>query len=135
MRLGRPLAASVALGAALTCGSEGSGPTSPPEETSLSIEVASGDGQVAPVGTSLERFLVARVDDAASRPVEGVQVRWVVVEGAGELSVKRHRTDAQGLSSAVLFLGDEPGDQLVRASIEGDAAAFTARGVAPEQPL
>ncbi|MGH7558871.1 MAG: hypothetical protein ACREMD_14025 [Gemmatimonadota bacterium] len=57
-------------------------------------------------------------------------MRWEAVEGDGELSLKGSLTDRTGLAAAVLFLGDEPGELVVRVFLENkEEARFTARAV------
>ena len=96
------------------------------------IAIFSGDGQRAVVGTSLPEFLVVRVSVGPSEALSGVSVEWSVVEGGGELSLKGPRTDRNGLASAVLFVGDEPGEQVIRAGLEsGQEVLFVARALDP----
>lgn len=123
---------ALALGA---CGeSEGSGPIEP-NASDLRIAIESGDGQHGVVGTSLSQFLVVRVTVGEVAPAEGVAVEWSVLEGGGELSQKGPRTDRNGLAAAVLFLGDRPGEQVIRAGLESGAEVrFTARALNPETP-
>lgn len=113
------------------CGGGGEVPADVTGPSNLRIEVASGDGQRAPVETSLPGFLVVRVTDG-DLAVEDVPVAWEVVEGAGQISLKNGgRTDGQGLGSAVLFLGDEPGELVVHAALgNGATARFTALATA-----
>lgn len=128
--------AAVTLMVILGCGSREESPVEPDApETDLRIAVAGGNHQQAPVGTTLQEFLVARVTDGPDLPVEDVRVEWEVVQGGGELSLKGHLTDRQGLSAAVLFLGDEPGDHVVRAFLEnGREARFMATAVEAGSP-
>ena len=105
-----------------------------PAAAELQIAIFSGDGQQAVVGTSLPEFLVVQVSDGATA-AEGVTVEWSVLEGAGELSLKGPRTDPSGLASAVLFVGDQPGEQVIRAGLEtGAEVRFTAHSVDPGPP-
>lgn len=115
-------------------GGEGAAPTglAAPD---LGIAIFSGDGQHGRVGTSLSGFLVVRVRVAGVEPAEGVPVEWSVLEGSGELSRKGPRTDREGLAAAVLYLGDRPGEQVIRAALESGAEVrFTARALSPEPP-
>lgn len=102
----------------LACGGGGASPMEAPP-SALALEIVSGDEQRAPVETSLGELFVVRVEDGAGHPVAGVLVTWSVTSGAGELSIKRPRTDPQGLASALLFMGPEAGPQVVIARIEG----------------
>ena len=95
----------------------------------------SGDGQEAPVGSSLPDFLVVRVTLGATQPAEGVLVEWAVLGGGAELSRKGPRTNGQGLAAVVVFLIGEPGERTVRASLEtGAEVRFTARVLGAEPP-
>lgn len=133
MRIGTLLAA--ALPGLMGCGNGEESPAGVADPANLRIAVASGDGQQAPVETSLPEFLVVRVTDGV-QAVEDVAVAWEVVEGRGQISIKRGgRTDGQGLSAAVLFLGDQPGELFVSAALEnGEEARFTARATPPLEP-
>jgi hypothetical protein len=107
-----------------------------PDPPDLRIAIFSGDGQQAVVGTSLSDFLVVRVSDGPSEAVEGVSVEWSVLEGGGELSLKGFRTDRDGLASAVLFVGDQPGEQVIRAGLEsGREVRFMAHALGPGPQL
>jgi len=85
----------------------------------------SGDGQSARPGEALERPLVARLVDAAGRPVRRVDVRWSA--SAGEVTPQISATDVNGEAKAVWKLGTEPGPQRATAMAEGlDAVVFVA---------
>lgn len=132
----RPAArAALLVSAALSC-SEARAPTAPPEEEArLQIEIASGDSQAATAGRALEEFLVVQVSDQADTPVRGVPVLWAVLEGGGQLTVKRRTTDFDGLAAASLLLGEEPGKQRVRAELEdGSSVTFFAHARTQEPP-
>lgn len=116
-------------------GGEDAAPTGP-AGPDLGIAIVSGDGQNGLVGTSLSGFLVVRVRVAGVEPAEGVPVEWSVVQGGGALSLKGPRTDREGLAAAVLFLGERPGVQVIRAALESGAEVlFTAHALSPEPPL
>lgn len=123
----------LALAAAtLGCG-DGGGPTSAVPLPVLSLEIAGGNNQAGPVDTSLREFLLVRVIDEAGQPVPDVRVVWAVVEGDAELSVKRPATDAAGLASATLFLGETLGEKVVRARIvDGAEVLFRAQATNPD---
>jgi hypothetical protein len=107
-----------------------------PAGPDLRIAIFSGDGQQAVVGTSLSEFLVVRVSDGPSEAVQGVIVEWSVLEGGGELSLKGSRTDRNGLASAVLFVGNQPGEHVIRAGLEtGQEVRFMARAISPGPAL
>ncbi|HUP00809.1 MAG TPA: hypothetical protein VM737_04725 [Gemmatimonadota bacterium] len=121
------------FGAAVACSSDDAGPIEPANET-LAIAIASGNGQASRLGTALQDFLVVRVTRGVDGPaVQGVPVRWSVLEGDGRLAVKRFDTDFQGLAAASLFLGGSSGEQIVQAAlVEGPAVLFTARATAAD---
>ena len=90
-----------------------------------SLVRVSGDGQSARPGEALDRPLVARLVDAAGRPVRRVDVSWSA--SAGKVTPEISATDANGEARAVWKLGTEPGPQLATAMAEGlDAVVFVA---------
>lgn len=114
------------------CGGGVGGEPTAPAEGDLGIAIVSGDAQRGAVGTSLPEFLVVQVSVGGVGPAEDVLVEWSVLEGGGALSLKGPRTDRQGLAAAVLFLGDQPGEQVIRAALEsGDEVHFTAHALNP----
>lgn len=132
----RGLWAAAAIPALLACGGDGGGgPADLDEPGELQIAIAGGDRQSAPVMTSLPEMLVVRVTDGVAA-VKDVPVQWDVIDGSGQLSLKNlGRTDGQGLAAAVFFLGEEPGEQVVRAALDNGAEAlFTAQATGPEPP-
>jgi hypothetical protein len=105
----------------------------PPTDTStgispsLTLVTVSGDNQVGDTGRLLPEFLVFRVTDGAGAPVTGLRVRWEVVSGGGQVSGKRHHTDAAGIAAGNFTLGPEPGEHVARAVVRDSIAiAFTA---------
>lgn len=135
LRGSRTLATAMVGLALCGCGGgEDAAPTAP-AGTDLDISIVSGNGQHGLVGTSLSGFLVVRVRIAGVEPAEGVPVEWSILEGGGELSRKGPRTDREGLAAAVLFLGDRPGEQVIRAALESGAEVlFTAQALSPAPP-
>lgn len=130
----RILAGIMVVLAGYRCG-EGEGPAPTEPEGDLGIAIVSGDGQRGPVGTSLTDFLVVRASVGEAEPAQGVLVEWSVLEGGGQVSLKGHRTDREGLAAALLFLGDQPGEQVVRAGLESGAAVlFTAQALSSHPP-
>jgi len=90
-----------------------------------SLVRVSGDGQSARPGEALERPLVARLVDAAGRPVRRVDVSWSA--SAGKVTPEISATDANGEARAVWKLGTEPGPKFATAMAEGlDAVVFVA---------
>jgi outer membrane autotransporter protein len=98
----------------------------------LSIE--SGNGQSAAAGSTLPQDFVARISapGGASVILDGVAVAWEVLEGGGTLATGSSTTDASGLAANRLTLGAAPGNNIVRASIDGGSAVqFVATSVGP----
>ena len=124
--------AAALLAAVPACLDGGGSPTATAGPVDLQIAIAGGDDQRGPVGTSLSEPLVVRVTDGR-QAMRDVSVAWEVVEGEGQLSLKRGgRTDGQGLAAAVLFLGDQAGEHRISAALEdGDRVLFTARATPP----
>jgi len=106
------------------CGGEDIG--QPPDATA--IEMAGGDGQVAPVGAPLSNPLVVLVTDEAGDPIQGVTVQWAV-DGEGEVSPESVETGSDGKASATRTLGAAAGQQLTTAAVsglQGSPVTFTA---------
>lgn len=105
--------------------------------TAAQITALSGNNQRGLVERPLPLPLVVLVTDAGGNPVGGVEVTFEVIEGGGTIGgspVANFVTDLDGLASADLVLGPEPGtgDQIVRASFpgleDGAAPTFVASG-------
>jgi Bacterial Ig domain/Bacterial Ig-like domain (group 1) len=86
------------------------------------IEMVSGNGQSAPVGTAVTNPLVVRVTDASDNPVPNVPVAWVAV-GGGSVSADNTPTDAQGLAQVNRTVGLVPGPYTTTASVDGLAGS------------
>jgi hypothetical protein len=125
LRRYRLAAIAVLLSAiSVRCGGEKVGPRPEPSV----IEMASGNGQVAPVNDELPQPLVVRVTDEAGDPAEGVTVQWDAL-GGGNVSPATVVTDAAGLAAVSRLLGDTPGQQTTAASVtglQGSPVTFTA---------
>ena len=91
------------------------------------LELVSGDGQSALVGTSVPDPLVVRARDAAGNPVTGLAVAWVVGDGGGSAAPQTSLTDAQGLAATRWTLGSAAGTNTLTAVISGvGTVGFTA---------
>jgi galactose oxidase-like protein len=126
-RLGFATLTVLLSAASVQCGGEKTGP--PP--TPSAIEMAGGDGQVAPVNDPLPAPLVVVVTDEAGDPVEGVSVQWTV-DGQGGVSPEIVETGADGRASSIRMLGDAPGQQTTSASVsglQGSPVTFTATAI------
>lgn len=113
-----------ALSAALSaCGSDLTLPDDgfPPldDRAPARVDAVSGFGQQARVGKRLNDPLVARVTDAASRPVVGalVEFRFQGSVPAGEVSPSEATTDEEGYARAEVRLGTTPGLHTVEARL------------------
>ncbi len=100
------------------------------------MSIVRGNGQFAPGGQLLpDRLEVAVREIGDQEPVEDVIVEWEVIEGQGAtLEEARTLTDAQGIASNRLRLGEELGTYRVRARLrnaEGVLAEFEAFAVLP----
>jgi Bacterial Ig domain/Bacterial Ig-like domain (group 1) len=82
------------------------------------IEMVSGNGQSASVGTAVANPLVVRVTDANDNPVANVAVAWTAVDG-GSVSADNSATDAQGLAQVTRTLGLLPGQYTTTAAVDG----------------
>jgi hypothetical protein len=105
------------------CGGE----TGPPSDPSA-IEMAGGDGQVAPAGASLPNPLVVLVTDEAGDPVEGVTVQWTATGGGG-VTPGSVQTGSDGKASTSRTLGATTGQQTTTAAVtglQGSPVTFTA---------
>jgi len=80
------------------------------------LRQVSGDGQSAPINSTLTDLLVVQVTDRYDNGVGGVTVEWRTCDGRGELE---QATDANGFSSAAQSTGTVAGNFCVRASSSG----------------
>ena len=88
--------------------------------------ISGGDQQTA-AGTALPEPFVVEVKDQNDNPLEGAQVTFAVTAGGGTLSTTTAATDENGLASATLTLGNQPGRNTVTATVTGLApVTFTA---------
>jgi hypothetical protein len=79
------------------------------------ISVVSGDGQTGTVGQPLDQPIVVAVTDPENRPVEGVEVAFVVPAGATIAPNDTVATGADGRATVNYTLGTSSGDQIVEA--------------------
>lgn len=104
----------------------------PPVGQANQINIGTGNAQRGLVATELPRPLIAIVTDRDGNPVQGVSVRFTMMNGGGQLvggtTTVDSATDAQGHASARYISGAEPGIQIVRADFSCDTitpAVFT----------
>lgn len=117
----------------LACGRDSTGPAEP----TGSLSVRSGDDQYALPGTDLDDPLEVVVNRAGTiDPIDDVEVLWRVTSGDGAmLRSTSSRTDARGVASMELRVGDANGTYVVEAStrsMSGEPARFEA--IAVNQP-
>jgi adhesin/invasin len=87
-----------------------------------SLTLLGGDGQRAPAGRRVANPVAVQVVSRSGRPIEGVPVRFVLPEGAGETDPPSGSSDAQGTVRATWTLGGLPGRQSLAVSAEGVAS-------------
>lgn len=108
--------------------------TAPPQPT-LTLSIASGDGQSAPAGTILPQKLIVFAGDGNGNPVGGAPVNWTVLTGGGIIVSSDATTGANGFATATLKLGSTTGPQTVEASTPGATpVVFTADATGTQQP-
>ncbi|HMH56983.1 MAG TPA: Ig-like domain-containing protein [Gemmatimonadales bacterium] len=90
------------------------------------ISVVSGDGQTGTVGQPLGEPIVVAVTDPENRPVEGIEVAFVVPAGATIAPNDTVVTGADGRATVTYTLSTSSGDQVVEAR---------AKPVVPSSPL
>ena len=89
------------------------------------IERVSGDGQIAPPGSALDRPLVARIRDRRGQPVRQARVQWFA--DAGTITSLSTTTDSSGIATAVWELGTQAGPQHAVVHTTGaDSVSFVA---------
>jgi hypothetical protein len=87
-----------------------------------SLTLLGGDGQRAPTGRRVTNPVAVQVVSRSGRPIEGVPVRFVLPEGAGETDPPSGSSDAKGIVRATWTLGGVPGRQSLAISAEGVAS-------------
>ncbi|MGE5688099.1 MAG: Ig-like domain repeat protein [Gemmatimonadota bacterium] len=78
--------------------------------TAAKFQLASGDAQTAPAGTTLASPLVVKATDAQGNPVAGIVVAWSAT-GGGTVTPATNSTGADGTASAQRALGPAAGAQ------------------------
>lgn len=111
MRRALPFLTLVLLAA---CGGDGG---TGPQGLVLARATSSGDGQTGAPGSVLSPFRIQLTNDGV--PVEGTIINWTVTSGGGTLDVPTSITDANGLASATLTLGQTTGQNRVNATATG----------------
>ncbi|MYK16849.1 hypothetical protein F4055_01595, partial [Candidatus Poribacteria bacterium] len=83
------------------------------------ITIVSGNNQNGRPGARLANPLVVEVIDENDDPVSGVTVSFSVTAGGGSVSPTSATTNSSGRAQTRLTLGDDPGENTVRASVAG----------------
>ncbi|MDE0424654.1 MAG: Ig-like domain-containing protein [Candidatus Poribacteria bacterium] len=83
------------------------------------ITIVSGNNQNGRPGARLANPLVVEVIDENDDPVSGVTVSFSVTAGGGSVSPAAATTNSSGRAQTRLTLGDDPGENTVRASVAG----------------
>ncbi len=96
----------------------------------------SGDNQDGHTGATLAYPLVVEVRDANGNPLRRVTVTFTVTAGGGSLNPETTQTNARGRASTRLTLGDNPGTNSVRVSVDGlsQTRVFSAEATLPPPP-
>lgn len=95
------------------------------------IEIVSGNDQMAQIGQTLAQPLVVQVTDKNGHPVPGVPLTWTKSSEDTFLSVET-TTDMLGRASATLRLGTSPTVRTVAVQVADlEPAVFTVRAFAP----
>ncbi len=96
-----------------------------------------GDGQAGSPGQTLDELVGVRVVDGFGNVVPGVDVRFQVLQGAGQIRPSSSQTDDQGRAFARWTLGSSGGTQMVAAvvpGVENDLLTFQATAQAAATP-
>jgi hypothetical protein len=98
--------------------------TTAPNKISLTT-AASGNAQSASRGTTLPTAFSATITNSNGSPVSGISVLWTVIAGGGILSSTTTSTNANGIVTSILTLGQNPGINTVTATIQGTTDSVT----------
>ena len=101
--------------------------------TAAEITPVAGASQRANAGSVLPQAVVVRVTSRRNRPVDGVLVKFKLVDGQGAVDPPSAVTDADGRARTVWTLGDLPGRQTLLASVERVDSALAI--VAESEPV
>ena len=83
------------------------------------LKKVSGDNQQDASGAALADPLVVEVRNQNGTVLEGIQVRFAVASGGGQLSVETTMTDSSGRAASTLTLGSSPGTNTVAVTVSG----------------
>lgn len=106
------------------------------QASAANLTIVAGQGQSGPVGTALPIPLRIRFSDlppagaVTPKGRAGVPVTWTVLTGGGSLTQQTNVTDANGEATATLRLGNNRGQNTVRAALPGNLQVeFLATGI------
>lgn len=94
-----------------------------PNELADSVDVVSGDGQVARPGKGLRRPIVLRVLDDHGLPLEGATMLFDAPPGHGFADPDSIRSNSRGEGATTWTLGEKVGLQLLTVSVPGGPSA------------
>jgi VCBS repeat-containing protein len=119
---------SLLLGLSLVLAACGGGDlTLPPDGAAANIEVVTGNGQSARVGSTLPESLVVKVTDTQDRPVADANVVFEFTADGSGASPASVSTDADGRAASLLLLGTRVGP------VSGTVKVPVQAGVTPVQ--
>ena len=132
----RALLALVCVGAltAVACDNDVNLNPVAPDWPAGRLSMVSGNNQAGTVGQPLDAPFVVRVVDQHGEPISGAVVLWDIVEGGGDLPAApkgpskffhETKTDASGIDSIVLTLGQRPGPNVVEVKLMFGAGSGT----------
>lgn len=126
----KQLCAALAAAALLSC-KDGTGP----EDGGFSVTAQTNETQFGARGTTMLEPLQAMVLDPVTKtPQTNVAVQWRVVSGNARLTSVSTMTDAGGVASTFVQLGNDLSTSIIEAFIPklvGDPARFTVKSVDP----
>lgn len=114
-----PFLITVAL-TAITAGCGGSNLFAPPGDRITELHVLSGDGQSAPVGTTLPSPVIVLAVDQDEKPVPGVML---VASAPGRIEPTIVRTDADGAAAFQWTLPADTGRHVARIGARSSTGA------------
>jgi hypothetical protein len=88
------------------------------------VSIAAGDRQSGAGGAPLPDSLAVALGDPSGTPRAGVVVSWFADPGSGVASPVISTTDEHGIARTQWTLGEQPGEQRVRAVAAGEAAVL-----------
>jgi hypothetical protein len=98
-----------------------------------SLAISSGNGQSAPVGTTLAQPLVVEARDSSGAPLQGITVTFST--GGGTVQPATATTNAQGLASTQWTLGLTAGPSTATASASGVPSVTFQATATPAPPV